>query len=126
MPELAPLTPTGDPPFAIEDVDVDRDRHVIELAGQVDLYTAPEFKERMAQAIERKKTRIAVDVTGVTFMDSTALGVLVGALKRVRPLNGAIVVVVTDERIRNLFELTGLDATFPLCDTREAALERLA
>jgi len=125
MPKLAPLSPTGEPPFAIEDRDVDSDRHVIALAGQVDLFTAPEFKERIAQAVEKGKTRLVIDLTGVTFMDSTALGVLVGALRRVRPLDGAIAVVATDSKIRALFDLTGLDTTFPLHDSLDEALRTL-
>ena len=71
--------------FHIEDEAVDDTTHVIELGGEVDLYTAPEFKERMVELIESGKKQIVVDLSQATFIDSTTLGVLVGGVKRLRP-----------------------------------------
>ena len=71
--------------FHIEDEAVDDETHVIELGGEVDLYTAPEFKERMVELIESGKKQIVVDLSQATFIDSTTLGVLVGGVKRLRP-----------------------------------------
>ena len=58
---------------------------MIELGGEIDLYTAPEFKERMVELIEGGKKQIVVDLSEATFIDSTTLGVLVGGVKRLRP-----------------------------------------
>ena len=71
--------------FHIEDEAIDDVTHVIELGGEVDLYTAPEFKERMVELIESGKKQIVVDLSKATFIDSTTLGVLVGGVKRLRP-----------------------------------------
>ena len=71
--------------FHIEDEAIDDSTHVIELGGEVDLYTAPEFKERMVELIESGKKQIVVDLSKATFIDSTTLGVLVGGVKRLRP-----------------------------------------
>jgi anti-anti-sigma factor len=71
--------------FHIEDQSIDDSTHVIELGGEVDLYTAPEFKERMVELIESGKKQIVVDLSKATFIDSTTLGVLVGGVKRLRP-----------------------------------------
>ena len=71
--------------FHIEDEAIDDATHVIELGGEVDLYTAPEFKERMVELIESGKKQIVVDLSKATFIDSTTLGVLVGGVKRLRP-----------------------------------------
>ena len=71
--------------FHIQDEEIERDTHVIELGGEVDLYTAPEFKERMVELIEGGKKQIVVDLSKATFIDSTTLGVLVGGVKRLRP-----------------------------------------
>ena len=68
--------------FRIEDEAVDGSTHVIELGGEVDLYTAPEFEERMVELIESGKKQIVVDLSKATFIDSTTLGVLVGGVKR--------------------------------------------
>lgn len=109
--------------FHINDEAVDDTTHVIELGGEVDLYTAPEFKERMVRLIDSGKRRIVVDLSEATFIDSTTLGVLVGGVKRLRPGGGSLALVCTDENIGKIFEITGLDRVFPIHDSRDAALE---
>jgi anti-sigma B factor antagonist len=112
--------------FQIRDEEIDGQTHVIELGGEVDLYTAPEFKERMVELIERGKKRIVVDLSEATFIDSTTLGVLVGGVKRLRPANGSLALVCTDQNITKIFEITGLDRVFPIHATREEALGSFA
>ena len=112
--------------FHIEDQEIDGDTHVIVLGGEVDLYTAPEFKERMVELIDGGKTRIVVDLSEATFIDSTTLGVLVGGVKRLRPSGGALALVCTDQNITKIFEITGLDRVFPIHATREEALGSLS
>jgi anti-sigma B factor antagonist len=102
--------------FQISDQEVDADTHVIELGGEIDLYTAPEFKQRMAEIIDEGKTRVVVDLSQATFIDSTTLGVLVGGVKRLRPAGGSLALVCTDENITKIFEITGLDRVFPIHD----------
>ena len=108
--------------FHIEDEAIDDPTHVIELGGEVDLYTAPEFKERMVELIEDGKKQIVVDLSKATFIDSTTLGVLVGGVKRLRPAGGALALVCTDQNITKIFEITGLDRVFPIHSSREEAL----
>jgi len=112
--------------FEISDTEVDAQIHVIELGGEVDLYTAPEFKERMIQIIESGKKQIVVDLSKATFIDSTTLGVLVGGVKRLRPAGGSLAVVSTDQNISKIFEITGLDRVFPIHGSREEALKGIA
>jgi anti-sigma B factor antagonist len=109
--------------FHINDEAVDDTTHVIELGGEVDLYTAPEFKERMVHLIDSGKRRIVVDLSEATFIDSTTLGVLVGGVKRLRPAGGSLALVCTDQNIGKIFEITGLDRVFPIHASRDAALE---
>ena len=92
--------------FQIQDEAIDDTTHVIELGGEVDLYTAPEFKERMVQVIEDGKKQIVVDLSKATFIDSTTLGVLVGGVKRLRPAGGSLALVCTDQNITKIFEIT--------------------
>ncbi len=108
--------------FQISDQEVDADTHLIELGGEIDLYTAPEFKERMTEIIDEGKTRVVVDLTQATFIDSTTLGVLVGGVKRLRPAGGSLALVSTDENITKIFEITGLDRVFPIHASRDEAL----
>ncbi len=111
--------------FHINDEEIDAETHVIELGGEVDLYTAPEFKERMVKVIEEGKKRVVVDLSEATFIDSTTLGVLVGGVKRLRPSGGSLALVCTDQNIQKIFEITGLDRVFPIHASRDEALSSL-
>jgi len=108
--------------FKINDEEIDDQTHVISLGGEIDLYTAPEFKERMVELIEAGKRNIVVDLSEATFIDSTTLGVLVGGVKRLRPSGGGLALVCTDQNISKIFEITGLDRVFSIQDSREDAL----
>lgn len=110
----------------IADYALDGRTHVIEVAGQVDVHAAPALQERTARVIDQGKTRVIVDLSRVTFMDSTGLGVLVGALKRLRAARGVLALVVTDYDVERLLELTGLDRTFTIYRSRDEAVETLA
>jgi len=112
--------------FSADDREIDARTQLIELSGEVDLYTAPELKERLGRAIDAGKHRIVVDLSATTLIDSTALGVLVGGVKRLRPEGGAIAIVCDEPNVRKVFEITGLDRVFTICDTREQALEAVA
>jgi anti-sigma B factor antagonist len=112
--------------FHIADEEIDSETQVIELGGEIDLYTAPEFKERMVELIEDGKKRIVVDLSSATFIDSTTLGVLVGGVKRLRPAGGSLALVCTDQNITKIFEITGLDRVFPIHGSRDDALAAVA
>ena len=112
--------------FAVNTEVVEDGIAVIDLKGEVDLYTAPEFKERMVALIEDGKKRIVVDLSAATFIDSTTLGVLVGGVKRLRPTGGTLALVCTDQNITKIFEITGLDRVFPIHPSRDEALAAVA
>jgi anti-sigma B factor antagonist len=99
--------------------------YVIALAGEVDLYTAPEFKQQLLEAIGSGATRVIVDFTDTTFIDSTTLGVLVGGVKRLRSADGQLALVCSDRNIIKIFEITGLDRVFSISATRDEAIEQL-
>lgn len=108
--------------FHISDEEVNAETQIIDLGGEIDLYTAPEFKERLVALIEDGKKRIVVDLSSATFIDSTTLGVLVGGVKRLRPAGGSLALVCTDQNITKIFEITGLDRVFPIHASRDEAL----
>ena len=74
--------------FSIEDRVVDGDTHVVAVTGEIDLFTAPEFKQRVSAPIDAGRTHVVVDLTETTFIDSSSLGVLIGAHRRLRRLEG--------------------------------------
>jgi anti-sigma B factor antagonist len=119
---MSSISPDDTTPFSVEDVEIDATTHVVDVAGEVDLYSAPELKEHVLSAIDSGKTRIVVDLSKTTFIDSTTLGVLVGARKRLREHDGALAVVCVDDDKLALFEMTGLDRVFSIHEDRAAAL----
>ena len=110
------------PSFTVEDAEIDEITHVVEVTGELDLYSAPELKTHVLGAIDSGKTRIVVDLTKATFIDSTTLGVLVGARKRLREQAGSLAVVCPDNEKLALFEMTGLDRVFSIHEDRTEAL----
>ena len=98
----------------------------VEVAGEVDLSTAPALKQALLETIEGGARRVLVDLSHATFIDSTTLGVLMGAVKRLRPAGGELAIACNDPNIRKIFEITLLDRVFMIFDTRDAALEHLA
>jgi anti-sigma B factor antagonist len=108
--------------FGIEDRQIDDGTHVVSVAGEIDLFTAPEFKQRVSAPIDAGRTRLIVDLTETTFIDSSSLGVLIGAHRRLRRLNGSMVIVVRGEAILKTFRITGLDGVFTIVSTLDEAL----
>lgn len=111
------------PDFAITEHPIDGERHVLAVRGEIDLFTAPELKQVLAESIEAGRIRIIVDLTDTTFLDSTALGVLIGAVKRLRSRDGALAIVNIDDNISKTFEITGLDQIFTIVPTRDEAVD---
>ena len=109
--------------FEISDRKVDDDTHVVSVSGEIDLFTAPEFKQRMSTPIDEGRSNLIVDLSRTTFIDSSSLGVLIGAHRRLKLRGGTLVVVCDDEAIAKTFKITGLDGVFTLAPTIEAALE---
>jgi anti-sigma B factor antagonist len=90
---------------------------VVTVEGEIDVATAPQLRECLHEVIAEGNATVVLDLLPVTFLDSTALGVLVGALKRCRELGGELHVVVSDPRIMKIFEITGLTNVFPIVDS---------
>ena len=99
---------------------------LVALSGEIDIYTAPRFRECMIELLDAGVDRLVVDLSAVTFIDSTALGVLIGGVRRVRAVGGAMTLVVTSRPVQRVLSITGLDRVFDLHATRDAAVEALA
>lgn len=87
---------------------------VLAVGGEVDVATAPRLREQLIGLVNEGSHRIVVDLTAVDFLDSTGLGVLVGALKRVRTHDGDLALVCNEPRILKVFEITGLTKVFAM------------
>ena len=96
--------------------------HVVAVRGEIDIFTAPEFKAMIAGAIDTRKSFVIIDLTEATFIDSSSLGVLISAHRRLRLRDGRLIVATDVPAVRNTFKITGLDAVLEIVPTREAAL----
>jgi anti-sigma B factor antagonist len=111
--------------FDIKTEQISDDAYVISLAGEVDLYTAPEFKQQLLEVIAQGGKNVIVDFTSTTFIDSTTLGVLVGGVKRLRTNDGQLSLVCSDRNITKIFEITGLDRVFAIHASRDEAVANI-
>jgi len=107
--------------FATSQRQLDERTRVLSVEGELDLASAPNLKWALADALGDGTSQFVVDLSGVRFIDSTALGVLVGAH---RSLDSGVrmAIVCTHPDVLNIFELTGLDATFDIFKNLDDAL----
>ena len=97
--------------------------------GEIDIYTAPALKRHLQDAMEAGIPRILIDLTATTYLDATALGVMVGALKQHCDATkggvegNSIEIILAPGRIHRVFEITGLDRLFTIHPTVEAAFD---
>ena len=100
----------------------EKDACVVSVSGEVDVYTSPSLKSALIAGAEEGCDLMVVDMGGVAFIDSSGLGVLVGALRRAREAGGELRVVCDKESIVKIFRITGLDRVFPLLSKLDQAL----
>lgn len=93
---------------------------ILAARGQLDVATAPQFRQTLVEAQYGGNTRVVVDLDGVEFIDSMGLGVLVGGVKRARSHEGRMIVVCARPRVLRLFEVTGLDGVLDVVGDRAA------
>src|SRR3954467_12567054 len=108
--------------FSAYDEQVDAVTQVVSVRGEIDLFTAPEFKSRIHDAIEAGRDRVVVDLSATTFIDSSSLGVLISAHRRLKMRGGRLVVACDVPAVMSTFKITGLDSVLEMTRTREEAL----
>jgi anti-sigma B factor antagonist len=107
--------------FAISQRELDVHTSVIAVEGELDLSTAPRLKWMLVDTLETGGTRFVVDLSLVTFMDSTALGVLVAFARRLET-DVRLAIVCARPNVLKIFEFAGLDGAFAIFATLDEAL----
>lgn len=92
------------------------------LHGEIDMHRSPEIKDLLQPLIQRKAPRILLDLSGVTYMDSSGLAVLIETLQRVLGYGGKLALFGLQESVRNIFEIARLDQVFEIFRDEETAL----
>ncbi len=95
---------------------------VLDVIGEIDIYTTPQFKEAVSEAIDQNNPAIVINMTKVTYMDSSGFGTLLSATKRLRPLDGALYLSGCNEAIQRMLQITRLNTIFGVYATEEEAL----
>ena len=95
---------------------------VLNVRGEIHLSTAPRFAQCLQETLDQGNTRIVLDLSGVEFIDSTGLSVLLTGLRRVTQLQGRMAVVCANPTVLRLFQITSLDETFDIFPDREGAV----
>jgi anti-sigma B factor antagonist len=101
--------------------ELDRRTSVISIEGELDLSTAPRLKWMLTDALEAGHEELVVDLSLATFIDSTALGVLVG-VNRSLGVDARLAIVCPRSTLLKIFELSGLDGMFTIFSTVDEAL----
>ena len=96
--------------------------HIIRVRGEIHVSTAPQFAQHLSDVVESGKTAIVLDMTGVEFIDSTGLSVLLNGLRLVTQVHGRMAIVCTNPTVLRLFQITNLDETFDIFEDRDAAI----
>lgn len=95
---------------------------VLDVVGEIDIYTTPQFKEAVSAAINENKPAIIINMTQVTYMDSSGFGTLLSATKRLRPLNGALYLSGCNDAIQRMLQITRLNTIFGVYANEDEAL----
>jgi anti-sigma B factor antagonist len=102
------------------------DEHLVVVGGELDMSAAPDLKAAVGTAIDAGVTTLVVDLGEVTFIDSTAIGVLLAARQRLRELGGTLELVCTEPNVLRVLEIVGIRDHLPIHPTRDAALGAVA
>lgn len=98
------------------------DHAVLEVGGEVDVFTAPRLKDELAALARAGERNVVVELSGVGFLDSAGLGVLVGAHQRLSAGGGALSIACPEDRLPRIFRIPGLDNVLAIHPSVEAAI----
>lgn len=94
---------------------------IVDVKGEIDVYTAPKLREKLIELVSEGSYNVIVNLEGVDFLDSTGLGVLVGALKRVKAHDGSLSLICSQDKILKIFKITGLTKVFSIHSSEQEA-----
>jgi anti-sigma B factor antagonist len=114
-------SPPNSTPFGIFQRKLDTRTSLVSVEGELDLFTAPSLKQMLVDSLQAGSSRLVVDFSLVTFIDSTTLGVLVGVTRRLEA-DARLAIVCARPNVRKIFEFSGLDGAFAIFSTLDEGL----
>ena len=112
--------------FDIETRDLGQDGVVVAVRGEIDLFTTPDFKAAVAAVLSTGADLLVIDLTRATFMDSSSLGVLIGAHRCLTRRQGRLVIACDQPAILKVMRVTGLDGVFEIVEATPSGRDRAA
>ncbi|HNU91819.1 MAG TPA: STAS domain-containing protein [Spirochaetota bacterium] len=96
---------------------------VLDIAGEIDLYNAPEIKDIINKLIEEQRYNVIINLEKVSYIDSSGIGALISSLSNLKKYQGGLKIINVYASVRKVFELTKLTSFFDIFDSEEDALE---
>ncbi|WP_141433283.1 anti-sigma factor antagonist [Bacillus sp. 03113] len=94
----------------------------VKVIGEIDAYTAPILRDRIFPLSEKNNVVMIVDLSKVSYLDSTGLGIFIGIFKNIRSQNGEFKIMGLSERLKRLFDITGLADVFDITSKIEGGI----
>lgn len=98
---------------------------IVEVRGEVDVYSHARLRQYLEALYARGARSLVIDAAGIEFIDSSGLGVLVGAYKRSNRRGGFLLVAAPCPRVARMLQITGLERVFGRVESVQAAVDRL-
>jgi len=95
---------------------------VLDVAGEIDIYTTPQFKDAVSAVIDEGVPAIVINMKKVGYMDSSGFGTLLSATKRLRPINGSLYLCNCNDAIYRMLQITRLNTIFGVYHSEEEAI----
>jgi anti-sigma B factor antagonist len=95
---------------------------ILDIAGEIDLYNAPEIKDIVNNLIEERKYNVVINLEKVSYIDSSGIGVLISSLSNLKKYQGGLKIINVFASVKKVFELTKLTSFFEIYDSEEEAI----
>lgn len=95
---------------------------VVQLDGEIDMHESPQVREKFSQAVENRADRVLVDLTGVSYIDSSGLAVLIEAMQRIEEYGGKLALFGVRKNILTILEIARLDKVFSIFPDKATAI----
>ena len=99
--------------------------HVFRVAGEVDLKSSPQLREKLQAVLKEKPKGIILEMSGCNYIDSSGIATLVETLQRLKKDGGKMAIAGAVQRVKDIFEIAHLDGIFPMFASQDEALESL-
>jgi len=109
---------------AVKEIRQDGENVVAILTGEIDMHRAPQVTNAIGSLLESRPRRVIIDLSEVSYMDSSGVGTLVHLFRQVKANESKLVLVGPGRRVRSIFEITRLDEFFTICEDLQEALQQ--